>query len=642
VKTPFTLSKSIQKFDHLFNSSNMRSIFLSIIPMICASFCFSQNSGQNSEIKIDPRQYVTVLYKKTQTQGRLDTIWNWESRRNVPNQKINLIDIEGEIKVDFFKQGLVKNKEFEGTVSLEAEISGVNGTRKIEVNPYSEIGVQRIPIGIKSEPPYEITKKLLNMISELKNVASANEFNSLYSGFSKQDILRRAEIIGKKREIDSLIKSPLTTIDDIIPNGIFLRKLCKNEFNLYFSDAIDQYPKKMDSVLINSKSKKEFQSNIDEMVRLYQEVFSEERDVFIVRFRKALTSAIGKIDIVVSYLNSFESSGEDAMKALLRLINKDLVNYSSLKTSILNSRTELNKISIENLSQDSLAILLLNKKEEITDATSKLLEYTRFKGSVLAKEIDKIASRDALAFQKSDTFSFAQERLEEDFRFSIIEKYLQELSEVLSIKAGEIVYKKLVFATIDLSKSGAKNGEVLNVYLTWILDSKRDSLANSPRLPIGKYYLRETGWRTEIADMFALIKRVNEENVDQSTVSPSNFKGSGGAVLMWTFNKQDRGLIIRDNGNSEFTIKKKNRFVNFLEPSFGLNVSYLDFSTEKDVEIGTGLQIGLFKNKLFFGYGVNLHMLSPKKQSPNYFYIGFSFAKISDLFRSSNNLTSVQ
>ncbi|MNT17793.1 hypothetical protein D3C72_1529680 [compost metagenome] len=205
-----------------------------------------------------------------------------------------------------------------------------------------------------------------------------------------------------------------------------------------------------------------------------------------------------------------------------------------------------------------------------------------------------------------------------------------------------MIYKKLVYATIDLGKSGAKNGEVLNVYVTWILDSKKDSLANSPRLPIGKYYLRETGWKTEVSDMFALIKRVKESSVNQTNVSPTNFKGSGGAVLMWTFNKADKGLKITEKRNEQYSVKRKNRFINFLEPSIGLNVSYLDFSTEKDVEIGTGLQLGLFKNKIFFGYGVNLHMISPQNQAPTYYYVGFSFAKLSDLFKSSNNVTSTQ
>jgi mannose/fructose/N-acetylgalactosamine-specific phosphotransferase system component IIC len=67
----------------------------------------------------------------------------------------------------------------------------------------------------------------------------------------------------------------------------------------------------------------------------------------------------------------------------------------------------------------------------------------------------------------------------------------------------------------------------------------------------------------------------------------------------------------------------------------------LDFSTTKDVEIGTGLQVGIFHNKIFFGYGVNLHMLSPK-QYPFYYFIGFSFAKLSDFFTSTKNVNAVQ
>jgi hypothetical protein len=68
----------------------------------------------------------------------------------------------------------------------------------------------------------------------------------------------------------------------------------------------------------------------------------------------------------------------------------------------------------------------------------------------------------------------------------------------------------------------------------------------------------------------------------------------------------------------------------------------LDFSTIKDVEIGAGLQLGFFRNKIFLGYGINLHMLFPSKQSPSYFYLGFSFAKLSDMFKSNNNVTVAQ
>jgi len=620
----------------------MKRILLAVLAMTYASQSFSQDDTNISEIKIDPRQYVTVQYKKTPTQGKLDTIWNWENRKNIPNQKINFIDVDGEIKIDFSKIGLIENKDFEGTVSLEAEISGVNGTRKIEVNPYSEIGIQRIPIGIKSEPPQEIVKKLLNMIIELKDIESQFTFNNIYASFTKEDVIRRREILVKKHEIDSLINLPKKKITDIIPYAILLRKLCQNQLNSFFFDAKDEYPNKIDSSFYSSKTKEELKGNIHIMIKNYEQQYNDDRDNYIKRFIDVSKTTSLKLDMIISYLNAFESSGEDAMKALLGLINKDLINYTALKNDLLESKKEISPISFKNLEQDSLANILLNRAEDINYAMSKLVKYSRFKGSLLEKEITSIMQRRSLPFTKSDTSRFTEEKQKEDFYFSIIENYFDEISENLSLIAGKVIYKKLVYGSIDLGKSGAKNGEVLNVYLTWILDSKRDSLANSPRLPIGKYYLRETGWRMEISDMFALIKRLNEAKVNQATVSPSNFKGSGGAVLMWTFNKEDKGLIITDKGNSNFSAKKRNRFVNFLEPSFGLNISYLDFSTEKDVEIGTGLQLGLFKNKIFFGYGVNLHMLSPKNQSPTYFYVGFSFAKLSDLFKSSNNVTSVQ
>ena len=144
--------------------------------------------------------------------------------------------------------------------------------------------------------------------------------------------------------------------------------------------------------------------------------------------------------------------------------------------------------------------------------------------------------------------------------------------------------------------------------------------------------------------MFALVKRINEGDADPDKLSPSNFKGSGGAVLMWTYRGEDKGVRISVNNkksrpdNSAYSVRGRKQFLNLVQPCIGVNVCYLDFSTEKDVEIGTGLQLGLFRNKIFFGYGYNLHML---KDEPRYFYLRFSFAKLDDLFKGSSSVNSI-
>jgi hypothetical protein len=521
----------------------MRNVFSKVLCLLLFMAAITASAQDSlTQIEIDPRQYVVVKYRKSPTQGRLDTLWNWENRLSVPNQKIRYIDIDGEIRIDFLKPGLTGNKDFEGTFSLEADISGINGTRRIEVNPYSEIGVQRIPIGIKAEPPAEIAKKLLNMLMELKNA------DTIYRRVSRK---------------------------------------------------------------------------------------SDEPDTL----KKAFHYANEKLDNVLEYLSSFELAGEDASKAFLALINKDLIGYKFLKNKLTELKKRMEKIDIDQFSDltSADAASLTKNKGLIIETNKYLVELSRFEGSPLEKIIKQFAETEYVPTDEKLQQYIGTIKYKENF-YTIIDKHRDQLAGILSTEAGKLIYKKLIYATIDLGKSGASSGEVLNVYITWILDPKKDSLGNSPRLPIGKYYLNETGWRMDVADMFAMIKRVDERKADPATLSPSNFKGSGGAVLMWTFNKEDRGLRISPGSNGKYNTSRKNRFVNFLEPSIGLNVSYLDFSTDKDVEIGTGLQLGIFRNKIFFGYGVNLHMLSPKNQSPGYFYIGFSFARLSDLFKNTNNV----
>ncbi|MBV4359916.1 hypothetical protein [Pinibacter aurantiacus] len=610
----------------------MQRTALTLFFSIQAIAGFSQQTDSTEEeVSIDPRQYVTIQYRKTPNQGKLDTIWNWEQRKNVPYQKFIYLDVDGEMKIDFSKNGLLKNKYFEGTISLEAEISGLNGTRRIEVNPYSEVGVQRIPIGIKSEPPAEIAKKLLNMLKELQNADSI--FRSLYPGTSKV-----ASLIRVKQNFYAA-EANLKTDLEALSGDADASKYTSRVLNLgnMLSDVFGSF-----NPSISAKPKK---GELLQLINMVDSKLSDEYRIEVDPFRDSYQRALGyaqaKVGNVIDYVSSFELAGEDANKAFLSLINRDLVNFKFLKTTLASFQKRITEINLQPYQNDPHAVdSVLYLNQNLIFETSKFLaDIAQFQGSILETTIVGLPKYKLTRAEYYPTDSARQIYLKSFY--DVIDKNRDELALLLSKEAGKVIYKKLVYATIDLGKSGAKNGEVLNVYITWILDSKRDSIGNSPRLPIGKYYLRETEIKMEVADMFALVKRVNESTVDQSKVSPSNFKGSGGAVLMWTYQKKDKGIEVTKNKNGEYEVSRKNRFLNFWEPSIGFNVSYLDFDTEKDVEIGTGLQLGLFRNKIFFGYGVNLHMISPS-QAPTYFYVGFSFAKLSDLFKNSNNVTAVQ
>jgi len=87
---------------------------------------------------------------------------------------------------------------------------------------------------------------------------------------------------------------------------------------------------------------------------------------------------------------------------------------------------------------------------------------------------------------------------------------------------------------------------------------------------------------------------------------------------------------IFNSGNVNNLYIPKNRFFTKFEPSLGINISYLDFDTEKDIEIGAGTSIGLFNNLIQFTVGYNLNV----ERNNIYWGIGFSFINIAEKIKS--------
>ncbi|MEM6265015.1 MAG: hypothetical protein AAGI38_21060, partial [Bacteroidota bacterium] len=196
------------------------------------------------------------------------------------------------------------------------------------------------------------------------------------------------------------------------------------------------------------------------------------------------------------------------------------------------------------------------------------------------------------------------------------------LSSFFAEKAGEVIYSKLDFATIDLLKENAQDGDILYLYLVLSSSPNRpdssDGISNRYQkiLPIGNYKIRSTGWQADVFDKFSLINRIDSPD-SLETTSPSNFKGAPGISLLASYKNDGR---------------RGNKIFNFIQPSIGIDVSYIDFSTTADVEIGVGPTLGLFKNQLFFTYGINLNLTGSGESSPTYFGLGLSFANLAGIF----------
>lgn len=189
--------------------------------------------------------------------------------------------------------------------------------------------------------------------------------------------------------------------------------------------------------------------------------------------------------------------------------------------------------------------------------------------------------------------------------------FYNKITSELARLAGLALYNKLVYATIDLGKASLNSGDFLEISVMWYNINGYSEEENGIALATAKFLIKDTGWALDASESALLIERINENLVTQN-VSSSNYKPTAGASLLWTYSTDKRG-------------NQLTKILKWFEPSIGLNVSYADFDSTKDFEIGVGPIIGLWQNKVFVTYGKNFRVGG---KSPYYFGVGFSFLNV--------------
>lgn len=204
------------------------------------------------------------------------------------------------------------------------------------------------------------------------------------------------------------------------------------------------------------------------------------------------------------------------------------------------------------------------------------------------------------------------------------ENDLQQVQTALAQEVGRIIYKRLIQATIDLDKADAKPGDMLRISLMWY-DTDGGVTDSMPvELVTAKFRLENVGWNMHVADAELFTYRINEDKLGSNyPLSPSKFKPTAGVSLLWSYTN-DKRVQPRDGYKVDHG-KKLLRFFKWIEPSFGINVTFLDFRTDETFEFGMGPTIGFFNKQLFITSGYNFRA---DKIRPFYFGIGVSFANI--------------
>ncbi|MEM9859582.1 MAG: hypothetical protein AAF149_18980 [Bacteroidota bacterium] len=632
---------------------------------------------------VDPRRFLVVKEQRRKRQ-QADTIWNNFS------QFRQVIDSRSEVIVQFKLDALKQEIDFEGNISLHAELVSGENTKPIEISPYSVIGSDHTAVGTKSLSPYEFSMRLLTALYKVYELQKRSDY---------KDLVRRLRVVTdfpdwKNSSVDMgqvLYKEALDYINlkeeqylKAERNHLLSLTQLDNTLRLFYGDGFtrpEAFSNRSDSIPISdilvwaesgpddlsTEQRKNLIAYLEDLEKerpkanalkyysnddndrignIIQQLYglanisASERLISdahgrntlqITQVKEHLDSvqrklptnslkvliqtiyysyltplkiAITNSNELQEYVQDFLSADQYTQSALLAAIHKDslfLSQSNAYMTSVIQQlskiQTDFEKFMDEISSMDNGSINDVQKYRLSILHHEFIVAMQGFEAIVT--EISNLEIREYR--EASNYYELKRGKVKK----GNTSEFLSDWAEYLAINAARYLYKKLIIGKVDLLRENIPDDSQLKLYVLWYTDK-----GNEPqKLLIGTFVLRKLGWNERISDSFLLINRLNTPGGPDD--SPSRFKGAPGVSLQWTYT---------DDGTGDF--------VRRLQPSIGINVSYLDFSTQDDVEIGVGVQFGFWKNKVFLGWGTNLNV----EDDGGYFSLGFSFANIAEKF----------
>jgi len=562
-------------------------IFFIVIIILLGSKLYSQKVGNKNVTTTtakddsgivstsDPREYVTIFVENSA--GR--RVWK-QKKLGISSYTVKReIDANSIVYIHFDKESL-KKVRLDYNISVGAKLND----RKIELSPFSEIGEKQ---------------KIINDVRPVDEIKT---------NLTKLNHLQAYEIINN-------VKNYLTLEDDIreknIKDGISKINFDSNVKNIQMYLQLLESKNYADTTVKNRSEILDLKNKINNNAKsLYPFLKDNGNTIKVIVEEMVLCNDSSLIKIIIDKLEGYLGDAEFYI---------DDVNTSTARKRTLNQLRNniemlLNLYDYFNSKGKQTQMIFNSLTSHNVIFTNKLIESLKKFISLL--DIIKVDSP-----LTTDSVLNANSELLISNALLILElvKNLNNTGPInsdLEDKIKELIFSNYFYGTIDLKKSTALEGDQLYIYL--ILTDPQDPNMKPIELPVSVFEVTALGWKFfKVSDSFNLIH--SNYNTDDSTESfvSSNYKPVPGVSLLTSFAGNEKG-----------------DFWNILYPSIGVNLSYLDFYSNKDVEIGLGLIAGLFNNKLFFNIGYNLQ--ASKKKSL-YWGVGFSFVNLLNTFVKPNN-----
>jgi hypothetical protein len=628
--------------------------------------------------QIDPRKYVAIEEQRNNAR-KAETVWNNDIYYR------HILDSRSQIKIRFKLDSLRDEIYFRGNVSLMATI---NDGDPIEIESFSVIGRDFATVGTKSESPYDFALSFLTEMTNIYELSKEKKFQQMDTAFKLNKYNTRVQKWLTNTDIFTKLH---TAITDRIPTrkqtalktSRWTMKLTSRQrkhvdgsfghSQLYDSLSMKEYIADpvadiIDKITINRAKLTDSERRKKEALLTYLKAIMDSTKVSDPQLTDADTVAIGfqlyeffhaanrdqLLQQLYSKLNTRQAINLDDLKTIvdgLKTTNKpstsmatflqedyiDPMDYAirHLKKTkdyfdkFLNTDDETFFAILTEIHRDSLFLIhaaqsikdnydaLVALRSEMAILITSLSGQENLNYTTIASIDEKVQrfTNQMKRFLKTmeDLRKFEQQEYEEarkDYNSSHAEFDKHEFNKLwakkLAIGAARHIYSKLLTGTIRLSARSIDEDSKLTIY---VIKFKPSGEAEPPH-PIAEFTLRRLGWNESVSDSFLLVNRNGATGNDR-------FKGAYGASLMWTYTSGERA-----------------DFFQRLQPSFGINVAYLNFEpTAHTFEVGVAALLGLWKNKVFIGWGRNLHV----DGNPTYFAVGFSFANIASRVSNGKN-----
>jgi hypothetical protein len=521
-------------------------------------------------------------------------------------------DLDSTIRIQFDRAALAQ-KELQSTdgelfatgrLSLQARI----GERAVEVQGYSELGKGQVPVG----PPGDVSP--LHFLLNLQYLQYAiarfvtKDANPVLSPSQPSPLSSRLDA---RKELGKKAIAQLTLLTDILdlitrdPDTATAFFKVSYASPAFVKDALNQLhaivckppPQQTPGAATASPQADPAQKLLDA--------------------RKAYLDAGVVTDRVLRELDKAKREADAAQKAFAA--ETDATKRPALE-AIANKTAANQDTAYDNYHKQQVQELLLRHAmdgaaEESNDADKAI--------DVLVR-LNTVLNRDVMGWART-----------EDITPDLISDYWKDIpsgsTQTRATQAFLEVYRKLVDGQIVPSRIGAKPGDTIIIDVLVYADGQarnQDSACKPAAVvavdPLAAKFVAFTvaaievyhfGLHVGVTDSFLLIKRIHEADPSDPNAVENNFRPAPGASLLWS-------NIHRPEEPGSWLSRS-------VAPSLGLNVSFLNFNKTKTYELGVGPIVGLFRDQVQLGAGVNLNG-DGSLHDRLYAFIGLSFARLAE------------